>query len=132
MNKKNVRQRFPLCTVDNFSDFSSEKKIYPTDERKRNLFPTTHIEYHFFLWLTYLRKKKKRKSKSRLFFFLNTLYLCIAFSQYYLTTQLCITYLFKEEKTNMKSKLLVVLCEQNTYLLLVMTIKMRYTRVQKW
>ena len=130
MNKKNVRQRFPLCTVDNFSDFSSEKKIYPTDERKRNLFPTTHIEYHCFFYDLLILEK--RKSKSRLlFFFLNTLYLCIAFSQYYLTTQLCITYLFKEEKTNMKSKLLVVLCEQNTYLLLVMTIKMRYTRVQK-
>jgi len=111
-----------------FPIFVPKKKPIPPIKEKETFSPPPILNIIFFLWLTYLRKKKKKKSKSRLLFFLNTLYLCIAFSQYYLTTQLCITYLFKEEKTNMKSKLLVVLCEQNTYLLLVMTIKMRYTR----
>ena len=131
MNKKNVRQRFPLCTVDNFSNFSSEKNLSHRLKKKK---PFPHHPYwisFFFYDLLILEKRKKENLKVD-FFFLNTLYLCIAFSQYYLTTQLCITYLFKEEKTNMKSKLLVVLCEQNAYLLLVMTIEMRYTRLQKW
>ena len=132
MNKKMSDNAF-LCAQWTIFPILVPKKSIPPMKEKETFSPPPILNIIFFYDLLILEKrKKKRNLKVAYFFFLNTLYLCIAFSQYYLTTQLCITYLFKEEKTNMKSKLLVVLCEQNTYLLLVMTIKMWYTLLQKW
>ena len=80
-----------------------KKKSIPPMKEKETFSPPPILNIIFFYDLLILEKRKKENLKVD-FFFLNTLYLCIAFSQYYLTTQLCITYLFKEEKTNMKSK----------------------------
>ena len=81
-----------------------KKKSIPPIKEKETFSPPPILNMIFFYDLLILEKRKKRKSKSRLILFVNTLYLCIALSQYYLTTQLCITYLFKEEKNKHEIK----------------------------